>query len=43
MKSLNLTALFPSAACAGIFGNDGTEMYGEVTTGVETERVTFGY
>ena len=40
MKSLSLAALLLLAACAGVSG--GTEMYGEITTGVETGRTTFG-
>lgn len=42
MKSLSLAALLLLAACAGVSGNGGTEMYGEITTGVETGQTTFG-
>ena len=41
-KSRSLAASMAAAACAGVSGNGGTEMYGEITTGVETGRTTFG-
>ena len=42
MKSLGLAALLLLSACAGISGNGGTEMYGEISAGVETGKTAVG-